>query len=235
MQLNQVTYFLRLCDTLNFTRAAELCHVSQPSLSAGIKKLEDELGGALFVRQGRSIELTELGEAMRIHLSAIEQAKNAASLIASGITQSEAHRINLGFMCTLSPDRLMEAIATFSQDNSSSELLVHDVWASNALDLLTAESLDCIIMAHTSSLPEQFVQHTLSKEPMMLAMSASNPLSEQDQIGFEDLNNHAYVDRLRCEFREVFFKELGQRKLNVQVVMRSEREDLVRDSVRYAN
>ena len=50
MELHQIRYFLAVCDTLNFTRAAERCNVAQPSLTRAVKLLEDELGGALFRR-----------------------------------------------------------------------------------------------------------------------------------------------------------------------------------------
>ena len=88
MKLSQIHYFLRLCDTLNFTRAAELCCVSQPSLSAVIHKLEEELGGLLFVRGGKQVVLTTLGESMRIHLGRIEEAKNSATAAASSIVSN---------------------------------------------------------------------------------------------------------------------------------------------------
>ena len=51
MELYQIKYFLALAETLNFTRAAERCNVSQPSLTRAVKKLEEELGGELFRRE----------------------------------------------------------------------------------------------------------------------------------------------------------------------------------------
>src|SRR6202022_2133814 len=51
MQMNQIRYFLAVCETLNFTRAAEKCNVSQPALTRGIHKLEEELGGLLLRRE----------------------------------------------------------------------------------------------------------------------------------------------------------------------------------------
>ena len=64
MELHQIRYFLAVSSTLNFTRAAEECHVSQPSLTRAIKKLEDELGEELFRRERSRTHLTELGRVM---------------------------------------------------------------------------------------------------------------------------------------------------------------------------
>lgn len=231
MQFNQITYFLRSCDTLNFTRAAEICHVSQPSLSAAIHRLEEELGGALFDRHGRALKLTSLGESMRIHLSRIELARDAANLAASDIVQGGSNVINLGLMCTLSPRRLVSAIASFVHEPSNNELLIHDVWESKALELLLSGALHCIVMAHTSQLPERFVEHYLADETMLLTMHKTHPLADRDSIRFSDLQDQHYVDRLRCEFREKFFEELRIRNLSVQVVLRSDREDIVGESI----
>ena len=63
MELQQLRYFCAIAETGSFSRAAEQTHVSQPSLSQQIRKLEDELGARLFDRLGRSIRLTELGQA----------------------------------------------------------------------------------------------------------------------------------------------------------------------------
>ena len=64
MEMHQIRYFLAVSKTLNFTRAAEECHVSQPSLTRAIKLLEDEFGGELFRRERNLSHLTELGQRM---------------------------------------------------------------------------------------------------------------------------------------------------------------------------
>jgi len=70
MQMVHVRYFLALCEVENFTHAAKLCGVSQPSLSNAIRSLEDELGGSLFDRRPR-VRLSALGESIRPHFEAI--------------------------------------------------------------------------------------------------------------------------------------------------------------------
>ena len=64
MELHEVRYVLCVNATMNFTRAAQLCHVSQPALSRAIQKLESEMGGALFQRSNKGVRMTELGYAL---------------------------------------------------------------------------------------------------------------------------------------------------------------------------
>ncbi len=68
MEMHQIRYFLAICECLNFTRAAEQCHVARPSLTRAIKKLEAELGGPLLRRERNHTHLTELGRLIRPHL-----------------------------------------------------------------------------------------------------------------------------------------------------------------------
>jgi DNA-binding transcriptional LysR family regulator len=89
--MHQIRYFLAVCEALNFTRAAEACHISQPSLTRAIKALEDELGGPLFRRERNNSHLIGLGEMMRPYLSQVlietEAAKEWPKLAASADSQ----------------------------------------------------------------------------------------------------------------------------------------------------
>jgi LysR family transcriptional regulator, hydrogen peroxide-inducible genes activator len=71
MEMHEIKYFLAACRTLNFHRAAELSHVSQPALTRAIQKLEAELGGHLFHRERSQIRLTDFGRLMRSHLEGV--------------------------------------------------------------------------------------------------------------------------------------------------------------------
>lgn len=232
MQLRQITYFLRACDTLNFTRAAEICSVSQPSLSASINKLEEELGGKLFLRKERTIQLTQLGHAMRTELGRVEQAKHAALSAAKSITSAQIDVINLGLMCTLSPQNLLTALAGFgASEHGHTELLIHDIPETNWQELLITEAIDCVIVAHTEALPDTFVSRSLNKEKMVLGLPDNHPFIEASEVHLDQLQYYRYVDRLRCEFREMFFTSLAEKDIVINVAMRSEREDLVQKSI----
>jgi DNA-binding transcriptional LysR family regulator len=82
MNLQQVRYFLALCEEQHFSRAARRCGVSQPSLTNAIRALEDELGGRLFHRKPR-IRTTPLGRLLRPHFKSVVQAVDRARKVAA--------------------------------------------------------------------------------------------------------------------------------------------------------
>ena len=65
MDIHHIRYFLAVCETRNFTRAAEKCNVTQPALSRAIQQLEDEVGGLLFRRERNLTHITDLGNLLR--------------------------------------------------------------------------------------------------------------------------------------------------------------------------
>src|SRR5947209_2836825 len=85
MEMQQVRYFLAVARTLNFTRAAEECNVTQPSLTRAIKQLEGELGGDLFRRERPQAQLTELGQRMHPLLKQCYDSALGARSLASAI------------------------------------------------------------------------------------------------------------------------------------------------------
>src|ERR1700744_6235080 len=88
MEMHQVRYFLAVAHTLNFTRAADECNVTQPSLTRAIKQLEAELGGDLFRRE-RPPQLTELGQRMHPLLKQCYEAAVGARSLASSFKSGE--------------------------------------------------------------------------------------------------------------------------------------------------
>jgi hypothetical protein len=90
MQMQQVRYFLALCQEYNFTRAARRCAVTQPTLTIAIRQLEAEFGGSLFKREGRISILSGLGIAVQPHLEAIDAAADEAKRAAAAFLAASA-------------------------------------------------------------------------------------------------------------------------------------------------
>ena len=111
MEMQQVRYFLAVAKTLNFTRAAEQCNVTQPALTRAIKQLEDELGGELIRREGRLSHLTDLGTRMLPLLTQCYESALNAKAIAAKVRSGDIATLAVGVSVTLDVDVLLMALA----------------------------------------------------------------------------------------------------------------------------
>lgn len=227
MEFYQVRYFLAVCDHMNFTKAAAICHVSQPALTKAIQKLEAELGAELFIRGGRHFDLTGLGRAMRSHMTRIDETRAAAKHAARAFVDLEMTELNVGVMCTVGPSILGPAMLKLQKQVSGMELILHDVSADRIHELLLSGAIDCAIQARTKPLPKRIKAIPLYSEPFVLAMSPNHQLASESRLTLQDLAGQTYFDRLRCEFRDQFIEALDQYNVLVQTAMRSEREDWI--------
>lgn len=111
MEMQQVRYFLAVARTLNFTRAAEQCNVSQPALTRAIKLLEDELGGDLIRREGRLSHLTDLGRRMLPLLEQCHESALTAKALATSLKKGEIAMLNVAVANSVDIALLMPALS----------------------------------------------------------------------------------------------------------------------------
>ncbi len=111
MEMQQVRYFLGVARTLNFTRAAEECNVTQPALTRAIKQLEDELGGELIRREGRNTHLTDLGNRMQPLLQQCYDSALTAKSLATKIKKGEVSSLSVAVSRTLDLELILAALA----------------------------------------------------------------------------------------------------------------------------
>ena len=132
MEMHQIRYFLAVAEQLNFTRAAERCNVSQPSLTRAIKLLEEELGGPLFHRERANTHLSELGRMMRPYLTQVYEQAQTAKRQAIDFTKLKRSTLKLGIMCTIAPDQIIELIGSIQEHHPGVGLTLSDA---NAVEL----------------------------------------------------------------------------------------------------
>jgi DNA-binding transcriptional LysR family regulator len=101
MEMHQIRYFIAAVRTLNFTRAAEACKVSQPALTTAIKKLEAHLGSPLFRREGHNLQLSEFGRRMHPNLERILEQTEVAESMAESFRLLKQEPIRLGILSTV--------------------------------------------------------------------------------------------------------------------------------------
>jgi len=232
MDFNQVRYFLAVADTLNFTRAAERCYVSQPALTQAIKRLESELGGELIRRDGRNTELTELGKSLRGYFQQIDQTRHLVRSTAKAVTAGEVAELNIGLMCTIGPKVLGGMLDAFRMEHPAVSIVLHDVKPSSIPDLLLSGALDGTFCARHGPPHPKLRYVTLFEEAMVIAFPTDHEFAERESVPLNEVTKQHYVDRLHCEFREEVNESFRNQNLELDVVFRSEREDWIQSLVR---
>ncbi len=232
MDFNQVRYFLALANTLNFTRAAEQCYVSQPALTQAIKRLEVELGGELIHRDGRYTELTELGKSLREHFEQIDRTRHLVRTTAKAVTSGEVAELNIGLMCTVGPRALAGMLDAFQMQHPMVSLVLHDVTPASISDLLLSGALDGAFCARHGPPHPQLRYVELFEEAMVVAFPADHAFAELDSVPLQAVAEQRYIDRLHCEFRQEFLEFCEDKNFELDVVFRSQREDWIQSLIR---
>jgi len=145
MEMQQVRYFLAVSRTLNFTRAAEECNVTQPALTRAIKQLEDELGGELIRREGRNSHLTDLGNRMRPLLQQCFDSALAAKWVASKLKKGELAAISLVVSRTFDLDLLTGLLAEVQRSFPGLQLNIRRAAGTAICELLKSGEVDLAI------------------------------------------------------------------------------------------
>ena len=140
MEFHQVRYFLMAAENLNFTRAAEQCHVSQPALTRAIQKFEGELGGELFIRDGRAVTMSAFGRLMHKHCRRIQDTQEMTRAAAKNFLDEGSSELNVGIMCTIGPDVLSTFLNDFRNRHRDVLLILHDIGPKALPDLLLTGS-----------------------------------------------------------------------------------------------
>jgi DNA-binding transcriptional LysR family regulator len=228
MEMHQVRYFLAVAEELNFTRAAERCHVAQPSLTRAIKLLEQELGGPLFHREGGRTHLSELGRMVQPYLSGIYAQADAAKQHAAEFTKLKRTPLRLGIMCTIAPKHLVDLIHALQKDHTGIELqLVDAAWRSLEERLLEGDLEVAIYCCGKAEEHERLHYLPLFKEPYMVALASQDPLTKQNAVRARDLTGARYLNRTKCELNDYAGPILHAHGAAYHMVYQSERDDWI--------
>jgi DNA-binding transcriptional LysR family regulator len=231
MELYQIRYFLSICEYGSFSRAAEASDVTQPALTAAIKKLETEIGSPLFYREGKRLVLTELGSRMRPHLEQVLGETQRAEAVVRNFHLLRQSPLRIGAMPTVGPVRLAQFFGHFREQHPGVELTVHENDLSGLLKELEANELDLLIVAPVSGLGDIFRSEPLYKERYVVAFPPGHPFEALAGVTLADCSGHDYVDRLECELREVVSAICQERGIELYAAFRSDREDWVQSMV----
>ncbi|MEO0515332.1 MAG: LysR substrate-binding domain-containing protein [Planctomycetota bacterium] len=188
MEIHQLRYFLAVAEQGGMRQAARVCHVTQPSLSTQVQKLEDELGHRLFDRSSRGAELTEAGRSL------LPRARKILAELSTTLDRVRADvdegrgRLRLGAIPTMAPFLLPPAVRRFQRQNPEAELTITEDVTENLVEALAADRLDLAFMSLPLDDPRVAHQH-LFDEPLSVVMAKDDPLAGRKTVRPRDLAN----------------------------------------------
>jgi DNA-binding transcriptional LysR family regulator len=231
MEMQQVRYFVALADTLNFTRAAEKCNVSQPALTRAIQQLEHELGGPLFHRERGNTHLSELGRMMLPYLAGVDEQCKAAKEQAKAVKKLEKATLTIGTMCTIGPQLVSNLMIRFQAAHPDVEVRVIDAGAPQMIEMLEKGELEVAIVGVPGELPESLHQLPVFQERFVILLPPNHRLVAHDEVAAAELDKEPYVSRSNCEVFEPVRKELNSRGVYLRKVFSSPRDDWVQGMI----
>lgn len=191
MEIQQIRYFLAVAELRNFTRAAERCHVAQPSLSQQIKKLEQEMGGPLFHRMGRKVSLTEQGKLLEEKAKIIyREHENAIHEVRDSFSHNNS--VAFGAILTIAP-YLIPALMADLDSSERAGLRIEENFTEALLEKVKRGRLDFAIMSSPVDEPDLLVE-VLGTERFVAVLPPGHPLHEQAEVGLEQLLEQPFLE-----------------------------------------
>ena len=192
MEMQQLRYVVAVARAGNFSRAAEQCHVAQPSLSQQIQKLEDELGERLFDRMKREAKLTLHGEVFLRRAVKILEEVDAARREAKDATDLLRGTVTIGVLPTIAPYLLPGVMAEYLEKYPGVEVVVEEDTTARLLKLAHACEIDFAL----ASLPIQDGRMEVSGlffEELLLALPPGHPLTRKRTVAAADLEGELLI------------------------------------------
>ena len=227
MELYQIRYFLALCDTLNFARAAEQCNVTQPSLTRAVQKLEQEFGGLLIRRERRRTRLTELGELLRPMLKEVVSHSLRTVAVAKQHVSRGKMVLRLGILPSIGPVRLAPFLARFAAERLSVELMLVEAPLRRLNDLLLGSNLDAAMVAYVGYSDKRFRYCQLYRERIVVVAPKGHRFEQFEAIRLRDLRDEKLLFRTNCDMGDFLLESCRKQGFEPQIIYRSGREDWV--------
>jgi LysR family hydrogen peroxide-inducible transcriptional activator len=187
MTLTELSYIVALAQEQHFGRAAERCHVSQPTLSIAVKKLEEELAVTLFERGRNGVQITPMGERIVAMASGVLNQTAAIRDVAAADNEQLQGPLGLGTLPTIGPYLLPQFIPLLQKTASQLSLYVEEGTQHSLTLKLSNGELDAIVVVAPFSEPDMVTQ-PLFDEPFVLQMPADHRLANKTVIAAADLD-----------------------------------------------
>lgn len=199
MEMHQVRYFLAVARLLNFTRAAEECHVAQPSLTRAIKQLEEELGGELFRRERNLTHLSELGQRMLPLMQQCYESAQAAKQVASSIKKGALAPLAIALPVTVNIELVLPFLKELVRAMPGLNLKFVRGTAAEITESLKKGSADVAVAPRLPETWDRLESWPLFTESYRLLATKAHRFSGQATISAAELRKEKLICRPYCE------------------------------------
>lgn len=202
MELHQIKYFLALAEKLNFTRAAEACHVSQPALTRAIKALEVELGGELIRRERRTSHLTDLGKHMLPLLQRCYDSATSAKKLARAVTTAEVTPVRAIMSHSVPVEVLLGPLGALFRSFPSAKLQLAHGGPQDVLAALKDGEAEIAVAGPLRAGWDRLEAWPLFEEGFCVALPLEHPLAEAEDVDPALLAGTAFIGQAPSELSE---------------------------------
>lgn len=214
MEMHQVRYFLAVSRTLNFTRAAEECHVAQPSLTRAIKQLEEELGNELFRRERNLTHLTEFGQRMLPLLQQCYDSAASAKALATSLKTGDVAPLSIALSSAVDLAFLVPDLTELMRAFKGLELRFLRGPREDVIEWLKKGEAELAVAGPLSENWDRLDAWPLFTERLCLAVAVKHPLAERDRIEPAELAQEHLLLRTYCEVFDEFLDFMKSRQLH---------------------
>jgi LysR family hydrogen peroxide-inducible transcriptional activator len=212
METHQLRYFLAVSQTGRFTQAAKQCHVSQPSLSIQIAKLEVELGGPLFDRMRKGGRLTARGEVFLPRAKAILEQMESAKEDAKALSGLTLGKVSLGCMPTTGAHLLPAILITFRKAYPEIQVQLKEESSPELAKDLERGEVELAILDEAGLLPG-LAHQTIRTEELLLALPAKHVLAGKNSFSLKQVADEPFIlMKTGHGFRQItldFYRKVG--------------------------
>lgn len=182
MDIPRIRYFLEVARQKNFSRAAEICFISQPSLSQQIKKLEAEVGGVLFIRSRSKVSLSPLGQSFLQHAQAImAEVATAEDFVAEAQNRIE-RTLRFGAIPTIAPFLIPKFFRRIRDAHPNAQLELMEKQTDALVESLRLGEIDFALLSPPLEDGQAFDSRFLMEDELLLTLPTGHPLCAQGAI-----------------------------------------------------
>ncbi|MGD3111886.1 LysR family transcriptional regulator [Streptomyces sp. YGL11-2] len=193
MELRQLEYLVAVAEEASFTKAAARVFVTQPCVSAQIRRLERELGQDLIDRGGRTVQLTDVGAAALPHARAVLAAMDKVRSAVDDLTGLVRGQVAIGSVASSLSLKLPGLLADFSEKHSAVEISLSEGTTDQLTDAVRAGRTDVAIIGLSTDPPPGLDIQVIADESLVAAVNSDHPLAEHTSITVEDVECHALM------------------------------------------